>query len=449
MPTTAQYKLKSCISGDFTLGMNAPPRKDIGAEHATNITRRSMAFGDGVVEKWFEVTTDPHKNNRVMNAFGSQMTDAELVSLAAAYCSDIAANAATDGGNKDWQAFIDRADYLCEEVNRRFGAESDPIVLARTMGLSNVLICHRKGDSTDSIDVQGRDHPSGGGSGGKVKRAKRGSKGLSASSRRAVRSCAVLLEEMYGLDCLSLGTCTIPPVSPSELASLCSQMPHVIRVFMQRLTRVLERSGLSKDYVAVVEIQEKRYRSWGQVYPHIHFVFQGRASRWHDWAVTPSDLRAMWSDALSLVLGRSVDCGAATRIEKPRKSLRKELGKYLTKGGKLIEDIIAAGLGDHLPSTWRYQSASLRDAEKSLRVELLGEVPRILWQNLDRYQAAGLLWYRLVEVDLVDPATGYRRKVCVGVAGRFIHDWVLTCLLEGGDPISVARSQGGSVSKVA
>lgn len=448
MPTTAQYKLKSCISGDFTLGMNAPPRKDRGADHATNITRRSMAFADGVIEKWFEVTTDPQKLSRGLAGLGAQMADSDLVGLAAAYCVELETSAAIDT-ERDWETVLSRADRLCEEIHRRFGADADPFTLARSMGLSNVLICHREADFSDSIGVQTSEHMVQGSSEGKVKRAKRGAKGLTAQARRAVRSCAVLLEEQYGLDCLSLATCTLPPLSPSELALVCKEMSRLVRVFMQRLTRVLERSGLSPDYVAVVEIQEKRYRSWGQVCPHLHFVFQGRASRLDDWAIRPVDLRRMWEETLFNILGRSVDSSAATRIEKPRKSLRKELGKYLTKGGNLLKDIIAAGLGDHLPSTWRYQTKALRDAEKARRVEVLGDVPRILWQSLDRYQAAGLLWYRLVEVDLYDPASGIGRKICVGVAGRFSFDWVLPCLLEGGDPLRVTLAQGRSVPKVA
>jgi hypothetical protein len=263
---------------------------------------------------------------------------------------------------------------------------------------------------------------------------------MSAKTRRKVRSLAVILEERARLDNVSLLTNTIPPTTEDELRRICSDFPQICRVYFQRLSRHLKRAGLSGDYVAVVEIQEKRYQKWGMVVPHLHICFQGRKSRYSEWVLSKTEAAAMWQAVLSHFLGRDLDCSAATRIEKPRKSLKREMGKYLTKGGKLLEQIVKAGKGDFLPSQWNYQSKELGQVEKSRRITLSGDIPGKLWRNLERYQAAGLIWYKAIEIDQIDYVTGKVRKICIGIAGRFCHDWVLPALMRGDDPL---RSQSG------
>jgi hypothetical protein len=445
MPSTA-FKLKANVANDFTLGLDAPVKRDTGYRNATNVTKRSITYPSGKTDFWYEVTTDPNLQKQLADRYGG-MTDPEMVGVLAAMVQDIEQNLSTDV-DRDWESFISKADLLSERFNERFGEGQDPIALARTMGLSNVSISHRPPSENGSYELESPETPNLTRGGRTMKRTKRGSKGMTAYARRSVRSCAVILEERYGLDCLSLATCTLPTSDTSELERICRAFSEIIRVFKQKLERRLERYGLLGDVVLVVEIQEKRYRSWGLVCPHLHLVFPGRRSKIDPWVITPSELREMWESVLENVLNRPVDGSASTRIEAPRKSLKRELGKYLTKGGTLLRDIVKAGKGDLLPSAWWGGTAMVKKEERDRRVTLTGDVPRLLWRNLEAYRKAGLIWYHLVMREFVCPTSGVKREVCMGVVGRFSHDWVLPALMEGKDPLEIAamQYQGGSVS---
>lgn len=449
MPATAFKAKIHTPSGDFTLGFDAPVNRDKAYRNATRITKRSITYASGKTEVWHEVTTDPNLQQQLADRYGA-MPDPELVALLAAHCQDIQENLLTDP-DRNWEAIISKADLLSEKFNERGYAGQDPIALARTMGLSNVLNSHSPPPENSEEVLESSSNPESFKGFGTKKRTRNGQKGMTPLARRSIRSCAVILEERYGLNCLSLATCTLPTSDPSELEKICCSWSEIIRVFKQKLERRLESYGLTGEVVLVVEIQEKRYRAWGLVCPHLHLVFPGRRSRLDPWVITPAELREMWESVLENVLNRSVDGSASTRIEAPRKSLKRELGKYLTKGGTLLKDIIAAGKGDLLPSAWWGASESVRKEERDRRITLTGDIPRMLWRNLEAYRAAGLIWFHLVMRELVCPTSGAKREVCIGVVGRFSKEWVLPALLRGDDPLEiVARGhQGGSLPKVA
>lgn len=446
---STEFKVKASVSNDFTLGLSSPVKRDSPYNHATRITKRSMTYESGHTETWYQVTTDPNLQKKLADRYGG-LTNPELISLLAAMLQDIEQNLGTDS-ERNWEAFISKADLLSEKFNERGYEGQDPIALARIMGLSNVLNSHRPTPENSSEVLETPSNPESIGRHRTKKRTKNGQKGMTPLARRSVRSTLVILEERRGLDCLSLATCTLPTSDLIELDLICRNFSNIIRVFKQKLERRLERYGLAGEVVLVVEIQEKRYRAWGLVCPHLHLVFPGRRSRHDPWVITPAELREMWESVLEQVLNRSVDGTAATRIEAPRKSLKRELGKYLTKGGTLLKDIIAAGKGDLLPSAWWGATESLRKEERDRRITLTGEIPRKLWQNLTAYKEAGLLWFTLVYREVVCVVSGVKREICVGVSGRFSHDWVLPALIRGDDPLEIAASQhqGSSVSKIA
>jgi hypothetical protein len=122
---------------------------------------------------------------------------------------------------------------------------------------------------------------------------------------------------------------------------------------------------------------------------------------------------------LSNLLGRLVDCSAATRIEKPRKSLRAELGKYLSKGGSVIKKIIDAGKADLLPSAYYNASQSLKREVKEAIVILSGDACLNFIDSLESLQREGLLKYRKIMHKFEDGL-----EICLGFVG-FLLDRAL------------------------
>lgn len=234
-----------------------------------------------------------------------------------------------------------------------------------------------------------------------------------------IRSAAAVLEEKHGRRCLTFGTCTLPPMEQHEFDLVCLGWANLTRKFFQELQRMLSRKGLDTDYVQVTEIQEKRFERWGQIAPHLHWIVQGRKVARSQWAIAPNEICSLWQRLLSNVLGRVIDGSAATRIEAPRRSLLAELGKYLSKGSKIINRIAAAGHADKLPTAWWGCSKALKAEVKRRIVEDSGELTIWLCRNLKRLRTEGKVWFTHIYQEFIDPQTGIRREIHVGTVGRF------------------------------
>jgi hypothetical protein len=250
-------------------------------------------------------------------------------------------------------------------------------------------------------------------------RPRKGLKGITSRGKRMVRSCAAILEDKYGRECITFGTATLPPLLVEEIIMVCHGWSELTRQFFKEVGRLLERRGLSTEYLCVTEIQEKRFDRWGQVMPHLHWLMQGRLNRRSHWLILPAEIQAIWQRLLSNLLGRLVDCSAATRIEKPRKSLRAELGKYLSKGGSVIKKIIDAGKADLLPSAYYNASQSLKREVKEAIVILSGDACLNFIDSLESLQREGLLKYRKIMHKFEDGL-----EICLGFVG-FLLDRAL------------------------
>lgn len=261
---------------------------------------------------------------------------------------------------------------------------------------------------------------------------KRGSKGVTSYAKRMIRSAGAILEERHGRKNLTLGTCTVPTLAPEEHVKVCESWSELSRQFFQELQRLLERKGLDTDYVQVTEIQEKRFEKWGQVAPHLHWVIQGKKSVRDSWAIAPIEVRQIWERLLGNLLGRLVDGSAATRIENPRKSLAGELGKYISKGSKVISAITKAGKGHLLPSAWWGAAKPLKQEIKQRLIENTGELAEFLVDNLEKLRAAGKIWFTYIYQQWIDPISGKELERCVGVVGRLMNQSVLKELLSYG-----------------
>lgn len=247
------------------------------------------------------------------------------------------------------------------------------------------------------------------------KPAKRGSKGITGSQRKMVRNTCLLLEKQYGKNCLSFGTSTLPVFCDrNELDLICRNWAKIRREFIQALGRLLEARGYPVEMVWVTEIQEDRYRETGDVCPHLHWVMVGKKHRYQKgYAIHSSEVRSIWERILSNNLGRPVTCQAGTRVERPKKSLCAELGKYMSKGGKVIQEIIEDGKGYMLPSSYAGASDKLKDLYKAQTVRIKDRKAQRFVDNLEFMKQAGWLFYK----PIIIYAPNLGRDITVGFVG--------------------------------
>ena len=382
------WKARIYPSGDFTIGKNAPPKIDSQYQPLEGIASHKTFYGATKVSipaRQLDRDVDPANLERIALDYEQAGNHEKAAYFGDRYASEVLSGKHT----------ITSGEHLTVDGDD-FGSAH--------MGLSDAINSHRFPPKVVK------------------KRAKRGAKGITAYNKKMVKSCAFLLERDHSKNCLSFLTATLPAfASPSDLKLICSSWSELIRQMVQELRRLLARRGYCTDMVYITEIQEDRYANSGEVAPHLHLVMVGKKSRWQKgYAISKLEVRLIWERLLSNILGRKITCIAATRVERPRKSLQGELGSYLSKGGKMIEQIIKDGNGDQLPSSYVGANLDLKNAVKAeikvltgidaqnfvdsltdLKDSGLAYFKPIMWQipNSDREIAIGFVgWVRKIEI---------------------------------------------------
>lgn len=255
----------------------------------------------------------------------------------------------------------------------------------------------------------------------------RGQKGITSYGRRMVRCCAALLERATSRVNLTFGTATLPALPLSDLLLVLSQWAIVVNRFVEELSRVYGRSGLEWSCIHVTEIQPRRWERSGEVALHLHWLCPGRANRRAKWAISPKQVAAIWARVLTNILGYTPDCGAAIRLETPRGSVVRELGKYLSKGCQCVAQVVRAGLADLLPSAWWGGTRKLKAAVESSVVWLDRDQSLALLDQQDELRAAKLAWVLHHFVDRHDAANLQPgdRRFWVGATIGFSRDIAL------------------------
>lgn len=196
-------------------------------------------------------------------------------------------------------------------------------------------------------------------------RSRRGLKGISRLGARTVRNAAFLLEKEYGIDRLSFLTCTLPFESATAEYAAGREWAEIVRIFLQKLGRLLKAAGLPGSIVSCTEIQEKRYQERGGMPLHLHLVFVGKRAR-KNWAIGKYQFRSAWASSVMCRCPefKESDWKAATRVETVRKSVEGYLGKYMTKGSATLSKVIEEdpGIAEFLPSAWWNCSLKLKRA---------------------------------------------------------------------------------------
>lgn len=235
-------------------------------------------------------------------------------------------------------------------------------------------------------------------------RAVKGLKGITSYGARMVRNAAHVLEHSVTKGRCIFATVTCPPLPEHQLAVIHENWDKVTEYYRLGIRRCLERQGLSGELVTVSEIQTKRYERTGFPVLHLHSVFVGvtNAGRF---AVSIEDHDDIWHRALSSVVPLSLsEVSSACNLQRVKKSASGYLGKYMTKGVKDIEAIVAAGYESWLPKHWWNCSRTLSQRVKAQtrRIDELAD-----W--LDSTAQLGCRevwkWHRTVDLELEDGTT--------------------------------------------
>jgi hypothetical protein len=186
-----------------------------------------------------------------------------------------------------------------------------------------------------------------------------GLNGLTATGRRRLTAGCCLLEERRSL--LSFWTITLPDDVMAELLALDAW--HLFQGnIRQELSRRLERLGVRPLVLAVAELHPERSVEAGQALPHLHVLFQGKRQGGGDWFFSPEELDGMILQALGRVGVTREELPAAGNVQRIRKSVRRYLAKYVSKGPRqFVTGSDLAMLGDPrlCPRQWWFMSAAL------------------------------------------------------------------------------------------
>ena len=250
--------------------------------------------------------------------------------------------------------------------------------------------------------------------------SKYGSKGITAKGKRTVSCSALLLEKKYGKKRLGFGTATLPPLDKEGLEECLKNWGEITRRFFQEIKRVMERKGHKFLYVAVTEIQEKRFKREGMPYPHLHWVYVAKDKANKDWYVSASLLRTIWRRIIvkTIKKGKFVrnpsqkEFAASINCSTIRKSASAYIGKYMSKGSVTIASMQKAGFNNYPAQWWTACKAVKAMFVKSI-IKLDSATCADFMDNLESFLKLKIVvWAKYIH-RLID-----QEERCFGLVGR-------------------------------
>ena len=216
---------------------------------------------------------------------------------------------------------------------------------------------------------------------------KYGQKGITAYGRRCVSSAALLLQKRWGRDNTGFATLTLPRLSLAQEQVICSRWSQLVRKFFQWFKRLMEKVGADPDYCASTEIQEKRWEHRHEVGLHIHFVYQCRQRRHGKWNLNADIVRERWRELLANELHVCADMVPVPRCELSviRKSASAYIGKYMSKGVKIVSQVSKSGKDDYLPKQWWSLGSGIRCLLKTAIIRDNNLLAEELYKSLTGY----------------------------------------------------------------
>ena len=262
-----------------------------------------------------------------------------------------------------------------------------------------------------------------------------GQDGITGYGRKCVRNLCFLMERDLGCSRLNFGTCTVPRLTARQEAIVCEKWGEIVRYFFQCLRRRY-RSRCEGDfrYVAVTEIQPKRWAVRGEVGLHLHFLYEKIYDSFAGEHVFHDNfIRSSWHSALSSVLGRF----SSSEFDDPSLSVpmfRREsvtggvdryLSKYMSKGGEVLREVREKKPTLVLPSQWWSTDSVSRSVLKSETIELSGDLSSLVLDSIVCGHPGAVVYANAVEI----PYHGCPR--IVGYAGCLtpsFADYLRSCI---------------------
>lgn len=263
----------------------------------------------------------------------------------------------------------------------------------------------------------------------KSEKKRTGLQGITGYGRRAIRNIAMQIERGPEIGIPQMGTLTIPLLSREANMVICQNWGEVVRRFFQACRRVYAKSNIYFRYISATEIQEKRFKKYGDCGLHLHFVYKAVYDISNKkWLLQDNYVRKIWKDILMQVLnkfGSSLELdkdklrntSVNYRREKIEKSASAYMAKYLSKGTEIINDIIQALGEEFIPRQW-WSSDAL--SKKVLKKSLIRSQTNIasLLVDICNIQDEFLLRYS----SPVYMQSGTGQELCIGYAGMLSNE---------------------------
>lgn len=199
-------------------------------------------------------------------------------------------------------------------------------------------------------------------------RKRYGLKGISRDGKNRVLEGATLLHERYR-GRLGFYTLTCPYKDSSLIYEFNRNIGEIVRRWFQELRRFYAKVGVTFSYVAVLEIQPKRYQRTGIPVLHLHYVAPCYMPRSTEWVLNATAIRYLWMRTLASVLGVEADTSPAVDAQVVQTTAAGYLAKYLSKGYEAVE-WVAANAPSQVPKQWWSMSQNVRKAIRKLTTQL-------------------------------------------------------------------------------
>lgn len=223
-----------------------------------------------------------------------------------------------------------------------------------------------------------------------------GQNGITSRGRLRVRDGATILEQKYGRRSLAFATVTLPPMAAGQLELVCENWGEYVHRLTEEIKRELVRHNAPVEIIYCTEIQEKRYLNYGQIAPHLHLLWFAYECDIHgkstgEYAISADFLRELNHRIITRIVGNNdIPTGASVDIQRVKKSAANYLGKYMSKGGKVVDKIKLDGHGALLPRAWWGMTKELRqEVVKSIQ-KLIGDTAKNLFYHSDKLKDMGV-----------------------------------------------------------
>ena len=221
-----------------------------------------------------------------------------------------------------------------------------------------------------------------------------GQNGITGHGRLRVRDGATIMEQKYGRRSLTFATVTLPP--GDTLIQVCENWGEYVHRLVEEIKRELIRHNAPSEIIYCTEIQEKRYITHGQIAPHLHLLWYAYERDIHGnstgkWAIDATWLRELNQRIVSRITGNQDIPMGRVDTQKVRKSAANYLGKYMSKGGKVVDKIKEDGKANLLPRSWWGVTKELREEIIKSIIKITDNIARNLFYYTEKLEKMGVI----------------------------------------------------------